>query len=225
MNFKIKKNVFAKIYFNQVKGCLLLNGRSIKSRSIQINIINNLLNSLSISVNILLNKPRNKNIIITSKLLLEISEIIKIITNNRKKYLTNRISIPNKEEIINRKESFSIKGLINLRLIIIIILFLFFIIDYRTSKHRINESNILEIKKLENDYKINKCDINGDLPALKLKCETISNKIEVLNNKTTSTLSVFSFWGTEPIYNIIKTYEINNSIIILIFLLILYKII
>ena len=75
MNFEIKKNVSAKIYLNQIKGCLLLNGREIKKNSLKIQMFNNLLNSLSISVNIIAERNR-KNFIITNKLLLEISKKI-----------------------------------------------------------------------------------------------------------------------------------------------------
>ena len=103
MNFEIKKNVSAKIYLNQIKGCLLLNGREIKKNSLKIQMFNNLLNSLSISVNIIAERNR-KNFIITNKLLLEISKKIKEISNKRNKLKEeikkNELKIKKENEIV-----------------------------------------------------------------------------------------------------------------------------
>ena len=82
MNIKLRKDISAKIYFNQLKGCLLLNGRLIKPKTINQRIIINLLNSLSVSINILVNKRKKRNII-TNKLLLELSRIISKIIEKR----------------------------------------------------------------------------------------------------------------------------------------------
>ncbi len=62
MNFKKQKNVSIKLYLNQINGCLFFNGRLIKKKSNKLLIFNNLLNSLSVSVNILSINRRKRNI-------------------------------------------------------------------------------------------------------------------------------------------------------------------
>ena len=62
MNFKKQKNVSIKVYLNQLNGCLFYNGRAIKKKSNKLLIFNNLLNSLSVSVNILSINRRKRNI-------------------------------------------------------------------------------------------------------------------------------------------------------------------
>lgn len=70
----LNKKFYAKIYFNQIQGVLLLNGRLLKQKSTKIDLFNKFLDTLSISVNIRTEKRTNK--IITNKLLLSISSAI-----------------------------------------------------------------------------------------------------------------------------------------------------
>ena len=215
MNLKIQKNVSAKIYLNQINGCLLLNGRIINSKSLELKIVNNLLNSLSISVNLLKKKERKGNIKITNKLLLEISKKILKLKKKEKNILPNNIQKkPEKKERLNL--SFPI-------LIVIFILFLVFLLDYKSTSSKMNESNILEIKEIENQYKINKCEKNGNLPSLKPKCEEMLNKIEILKNKKFNTLSVFSTWGLDVFYSAIKTYDFKNIVMITLLFAFIYR--
>ena len=215
MNFKIQKNVTAKIYLNQINGCLLLNGRGINSKSLELKILNNLLNSLSISVNILKNKERKGNFKITNKLLLEISKKILKLQKKEKNILPNNIQKkPEKKTMFNF--SFPI-------LILIFILFLVFLLDYKSTSSKMNESNLLEIKEIENQYKINKCEKNGDLPSLKPKCEEMLNRIEILKNKKYNTLSVFSTWGLDVFYSAIKTYDFKNIVRITLLFSFIYR--
>ena len=213
MNLKIQKNVSAKIYLNQINGCLLLNGRKINSKSLELKVINNLLDSLSISVNILKNKERKGNI--KNKLLLEISKKIMKIKKTEKNTLPNNIQ-KNTEKKTKFNLSFSL-------LILIFILFLVFLLDYKSTSSKMNESNLLEIKEIENQYKINKCEKNGNLPSLKPKCEEMLNKIEILKNKKFNTLSVFSTWGLDVFYSAIKTYDFKYILMITLLFAFIYR--
>ena len=215
MNFKIQKNVSAKIYLNQINGCLLLNGRKINSKSLELKVINNLLDSLSISVNILKNKERKGNIKVTNKLLLEISKKILKLKKKMKNSLPNNI-----QKNIEKKAKFNLSFPI---LIIIFILFLVFLLDYKSTSSKMNESNLLEIKEIENQYKINKCEKNGNLPSLKPKCEEMLNKIEILKNKKFNTLSVFSTWGLDVFYSAIKTYDFKYILMITLLFAFIYR--
>lgn len=215
MNFKIQKNVSAKIYLNQINGCLLLNGRKINSKSLELKVINNLLDSSSISVNILKNKERKGNIKITNKLLLEISKKILKLKKTEKNTLPNNI-----QKNIEKKAKFNLSFPI---LIIIFILFLVFLLDYKSTASKMNESNLLEIKEIENQYKINKCEKNGNLPSLKPKCEEMLNKIEILKNKKFNTLSVFSTWGLDVFYSAIKTYDFKYILMITLLFAFIYR--
>ena len=212
---KIQKNVSAKIYLNQINGCLLLNGRIINSKSLELKIVNNLLNSLSISVNLLKKKERKGNIKITNKLLLEISKKILKLKKKEKNILPNNIQ-KKSEKKVRLNLSFPI-------LIVIFILFLVFLLDYKSTSSKMNESNILEIKEIENQYKINKCEKNGNLPSLKPKCEEMLNKIEILKNKKFNTLSVFSTWGLDVFYSAIKTYDFKNIVMITLLFAFIYR--
>jgi hypothetical protein len=212
---KIQKNVSAKIYLNQINGCLLLNGRIINSKSLELKIVNNLLNSLSISVNLLKKKERKGNIKITNKLLLEISKKILKLKKKEKNILPNNI-----QKKSEKKERLNLSFPI---LIVIFILFLVFLLDYKSTSSKMNESNILEIKEIENQYKINKCEKNGNLPSLKPKCEEMLNKIEILKNKKFNTLSVFSTWGLDVFYSAIKTYDFKNIVMITLLFAFIYR--
>ena len=215
MNLKIQKNVSAKIYLNQINGCLLLNGRIINSKSLELKIVNNLLNSLSISVNLLKKKERKGNIKITNKLLLEISKKILKLKKKEKNILPNNI-----QKKSEKKERLNLSFPI---LIVLFILFLVFLLDYKSTSSKMNESNILEIKEIENQYKINKCEKNGNLPSLKPKCEEMLNKIEILKNKKFNTLSVFSTWGLDVFYSAIKTYDFKNIVMITLLFAFIYR--
>ena len=215
MNLKIQKNVSAKIYLNQINGCLLLNGRIINSKSLELKIVNNLLNSLSISVNLLKKKERKGNIKITNKLLLEISKKILKLKKKEKNILPNNI-----QKKSEKKERLNLSFPI---LIVIFILFFVFLLDYKSTSSKMNESNILEIKEIENQYKINKCEKNGNLPSLKPKCEEMLNKIEILKNKKFNTLSVFSTWGLDVFYSAIKTYDFKNIVMITLLFAFIYR--
>ncbi len=216
MNVKFSKSISGKIYFDQINGCLLINGRQIKSNSINLNIINNLLNSLSIIVNILDNKgERKRRNIITDKLLLEISKKILKLKKKEKNILPNNI-----QKKSEKKERLNLSFPI---LIVIFILFLVFLLDYKSTSSKMNESNILEIKEIENQYKINKCEKNGNLPSLKPKCEEMLNKIEILKNKKFNTLSVFSTWGLDVFYSAIKTYDFKNIVMITLLFAFIYR--
>ena len=215
MNLKIQKNVSAKIYLNQINGCLLLNGRIINSKSLELKIVNNLLNSLSISVNLLKKKERKGNIKITNKLLLEISKKILKLKKKEKNILPNNI-----QKKSEKKERLNLSFPI---LIVIFILFLVFLLDYKSTSSKMNESNILEIKEIENQYKINKCEKNGNLPSLKPKCEEMLNKIEILKNKKFNTLSVFSTWGLDVFFSAIKTYDFKNIVMITLLFAFIYR--
>jgi len=229
MNFEIKKNVSAKIYLNQLKGCLFLNGREIKKNSFKFQTFNNLLNSLSISVNIIADRTRKK-FIITSKLLLEISKKIKEVCEKEKKLKEkikeNQIKISNAEENINASSQIKKNLLLffNLNLIICIIILIFFLSDYESVVAKINEKNILEIKELEKDYKINKCAENGNLPSLRPHCESMLNKIDILKNKKVPILSVFSIWIGDIYVSLRDTFGFKNTIMIIVLFIIILKI-
>ena len=225
MNFKKQKNVSIKVYLNQINGCLFLNGRLIKKKSNKLLIFNNLLNSLEVSVNILSNKKGKRNIILTNKLFLEISKkILKVKKNEKKNYIKDIIHNGNNNNNIKfesrNKKLFNFSAPI---IILLIILFIIFLLDYKTTVAKMNESNILEMKEIENQYKINKCEINGNLPSLKPKCEEMLNKIEILKNKKMNILSVFSTWTLDVIFSAIKAYDIKNFAIISFLFSVIYR--
>jgi hypothetical protein len=225
MNFKKQKNVTIKVYLNQINGCLFLNGRLIKKKSNKLLIFNNLLNSLEVSVNILSNKKGKRNIILTNKLLLGISKKILKIKKNEQKILIKDINHNGNNNNNNKLESRN-KKLFNFSapiIILLTILFIIFLLDYKTTVAKMNESNILEMKEIENQYKINKCEINGNLPSLKPKCEEMLNKIEILKNKKMNILSVFSTWTLDVIFSAIKAYDIKNIAIISLLFSVIYR--
>ena len=100
--------------------------------------------------------------------------------------------------------------------IVLVIGLIVFLIDYKPTLSKINEKNILEIKELEKDYKINKCKENGYLPSLKPHCESMINKIEILKNKKIPKISVFSIWLGDMYDRLIDTFGYINTIIILV---------
>ena len=202
-----------------------MNGRLIKKKSNKLLIFNNLLNSLEVSVNILSNKKGKRNIILTNKLLLGISKKILKIKKNEQKILIKDINHNGNNNNNNKLESWN-KKLFNFSapiIILLTILFIIFLLDYKTTVAKMNESNILEMKEIENQYKINKCEINGNLPSLKPKCEEMLNKIEILKNKKMNILSVFSTWTLDVIFSAIKAYDIKNIAIISLLFSVIYR--
>ena len=241
MNIKLRKDISAKIYFNQLKGCLLLNGRLIKPKTINQRIIINLLNSLSVSINILVNKRKKRNII-TNKLLLELSRIIsKIIEkrniqtfedinniNQQKEKNNSKKQIINKQNIISNITKIFSKIFTPFFISFVIFVLIIVLVDYKAIEYKINEPYILKQKELEIKYEDNKCGINGHLPSLKPKCESLLKKIEILKNKKPSLISIIFFEVIDIINNIIENYGIINSVIIFIILIsifIIYRLI
>ena len=241
MNIKLRKDISAKIYFNQLKGCLLLNGRLIKPKTINQRIIINLLNSLSVSINILVNKRKKRNII-TNKLLLELSRIIsKIIEkrniqtfedinniNQQKEKNNSKKQIINKQSIISNITKIFSKIFTPFFISFVIFVLIIVLVDYKAIEYKINEPYILKQKELEIRYEDNKCGINGHLPSLKPKCESLLKKIEILKNKKPSLISIIFFEVIDIINNIIENYGIINSVIIFIILIsifIIYRLI
>ena len=241
MNIKLRKDISAKIYFNQLKGCLLLNGRLIKPKTINQRIIINLLNSLSVSINILVNKRKKRNII-TNKLLLELSRIIsKIIEkrniqtfedinniNQQKEKNNSKKQIINKQSIISNITKIFSKIFTPFFISFVIFVLIIVLVDYKAIEYKINEPYILKQKELEIKFEKNKCGINGHLPSLKPKCESLLKKIEILKNKKPSLISIIFFEVIDIINNIIENYGIINSVIIFIILIsifIIYRLI
>lgn len=241
MNIKLRKDISAKIYFNQLKGCLLLNGRLIKPKTINQRIIINLLNSLSVSINILVNKRKKRNII-TNKLLLELSRIIsKIIEkrniqtfedinniNQQKEKNNSKKQIINKQSIISNITKIFSKIFTPFFISFVIFVLIIVLVDYKAIEYKINEPYILKQKELEIKFENNKCGINGHLPSLKPKCESLLKKIEILKNKKPSLISIIFFEVIDIINNIIENYGIINSVIIFIILIsifIIYRLI
>ena len=87
--------------------------------------------------------------------------------------------------------------------------------NINSASSKINEPNILEIKEIEKDYRLNKCQEHGHLPLLKPKCESMLNKIEILKNKKPQTLSVISVWFGDIIVTTKSTFGFWNTIIII----------
>ena len=241
MNIKLRKDISAKIYFNQLKGCLLLNGRLIKPKTINQRIIINLLNSLSVSINILVNKRKKRNII-TNKLFLELSRIIsKIIEkrniqtfedinniNQQKEKNNSKKQIINEQSIISNITKIFSKIFTPFFISFVIFVLIIVLVDYKAIEYKINEPYILKQKELELKYEDNKCGINGHLPSLKPKCESLLKKIEILKNKKPSLISIIFFEVIDIINNIIENYGIINSVIIFIILIsifIIYRLI
>ena len=98
-----------------------------------------------------------------------------------------------------------------------------FIYDYKSIETKINQPNYYEIKEIESNYRINKCEINGELPSLKQKCELMRSKIELLKNKKPSLISVFFIWLLDIFNSYFTTFRLINCIITIIFIIIVYK--
>ena len=224
----LNKKFYAKIYFNQIQGVLLLNGRLLKQKSTKIDLFNKFLDTLSISVNIRTEKRTNK--IITNKLLLSISSAInRIVKKNKKNFDDNGNNIIKLEKIKEQNKNIkNIKETFNLKCFLYILLSFFifviiFIYDYKSIEAKINQNNYFEIKKIESNYKINKCEINGNLSSLKQKCELMLNKIELLKTKKPSLISVFFIWLLDIFNSYFSTFNLINCIITIIFIIIIYK--
>ena len=221
----LNKKFYAKIYFNQIQGVLLLNGRLLKQKSTRIDLFNKFLDTLSISVNIRTEKRTNK--IITNKLLLSISSAInRIVKKNKKNFDDNGNNIIKLEKI--KEQNKNIKETFNLKCFLYILLSFFifviiFIYDYKSIEAKINQNNYFEIKKIESNYKINKCEINGNLSSLKQKCELMLNQIELLKTKKPSLISVFFIWLLDIFNSYFSTFNLINCIITIIFIIIIYK--
>ena len=231
MLIKINKKYYIKLYFNQINSSLLLNGRLVHLQSTKFKIFVNFLNCLSLSVNIIVNKNNKNRIrnnktrkIITSKLLLKISIIIKQIIKDKNYNLINN-EINNNEKDAKNDKYINIftnkKSIIFISILFIIILV--FIIDYKSIETKINQSNYYEIKEIESNYRINKCEINGELPSLKQKCELMLSRIEILKNKKPSLISVFFIWLLDIFNSYFTTFRLINCIITIIFIIIVYK--
>lgn len=217
------KKFSIRIYFNQLNGSLFFNGRPIKSKSIKTKIYKKFLNILKVSINISINKKQTKRKHINDRILLNILEHI-----NKKfhdKELTfSKIKVDNflrdypknKTEKIYNNKYFLILFSILLSLIAV------FIFDYKSIETKINQNTYLEIKQLESDYKINKCDTNGDLSLLKQKCEFMMNKIEILKKKTPTVISVFIIWIMDIGNAYFSTFKFINCIITIFIILIIY---
>ena len=224
----LNKKFYAKIYFNQIQGVLLLNGRLLKQKSTKIDLFNKFLDTLSISVNIRTEKRANK--IITNKLLLSISSAInRIVKKNKKNFDDNGNNIIKLEKIKEQNKNIkNIKETFNLKCFLYILLSFFifviiFIYDYKSIEAKINQNNYFEIKKIESNYKINKCEINGNLSSLKQKCELMLNQIELLKTKKPSLISVFFIWLLDIFNSYFSTFNLINCIITIIFIIIIYK--
>lgn len=221
----LNKKFYAKIYFNQIQGVLLLNGRLLKQKSTKIDLFNKFLDALSISVNIRTVKRANKTI--TNKLLLSISSAInRIVKKNKKNFDDNNNIIKfekNKNKNIkNIRDTFNLQSFLYL-LLVFFIFVIIFIYDYKSIEAKINQSNYFEIKKIESNYKINKCEINGNLSSLKQKCELMLNQIELLKTKKPSLISVFFIWLLDILNSYFSTFNLINCIITIIFIIIIYK--
>ena len=231
MLIKINKKYYRKLDFNQINSSLSLNGRLVHLQSTKFKIFVNFLNCLSLSVNIIVNKNNKNRIrnnkkrkIITSKLLLKISIIIKQIIKDKNYNLINN-EINNNEKDAKNDKYINIftnkKSIIFISILFIIILV--FIIDYKSIETKINQSNYYEIKEIESNYRINKCEINGELPSLKQKCELMLSRIEILKNKKPSLISVFFIWFLDIFNSYFTTFSLINCIITIIFIIIVYK--
>ena len=223
----LNKKYYAQIYFNQIQGVLLLNGRLLKQKSTRINLFNKFLDALSISVNIKTDRRTNK--IITNKLLLSISSAINRIVKKNKKNFDNNNNIIKLEKIKeqnknikNIRETFNLKNFLYI-LLILLLFVIIFIYDYKSIEAKINQNNYFEIKKIESNYKINKCEINGNLSSLKQKCELMLNQIELLKTKKPSLISVFFIWLLDIFNSYFSTFNLINCIITIIFIIIIYK--
>ena len=227
MFFEINKKYSAKLYFNQIQGSLLINGKQITPKTIKLQIFNNFLNSLSISINIIFTKENNrkkiKKIIFTEKLLLKISTKINKIL--KQKNIINNININknNKQYIYDNIKSIIKSKTTFIFIIIFSIFILIFIYDYKSIEAKINQENYYEIKKIESDYNINKCKKNGNLPSLKQKCELMLAQIELLKLKKPSLISVFFIWLLDIVNSYFTTFSLINCIISIIFLIIILK--
>ena len=239
MLIQINKKYYAKVYFKQVQGSLLLNGRIQNPNSFKLKTFINFLKSLSISINVIYNQEnnqrikniKNKKVIFTDKLLFQLSSIIIGIKNkNKLKERNNRINNNYNKINNNSFKSFfdNIKNILynksSLFIILILSFFLLiFIYDYKSIEAKINQSNYYEIKKIESDYNINKCKENGDLPSLKQACKLMQNKIELLKTKSPSLISVFFIWIMDIINSYFTTFNFVNCVITILFLIIIFK--
>ena len=232
MLVQINKKLYAKIYFKQIDGSLLLNGRKQEPKTIKLKTFINFLKSLSISINIIYNQDnnerikniKNKKIIFTDKLLFKLSNIILDINNKnilkKNNHINNNISF--KLKFDNFKNAIFAKSSI-----LIILLFLFFILiflyDYKSIEAKINQINNYEIKNIETEFDINKCNEHGDLTSLKKPCKLMKEKIELLKTKKPSLISVFFIWLLDIINSYFTTFNLNNCFITIIFLFIIFK--
>jgi hypothetical protein len=215
MIINLNKKYYIRIYSNQLNGSLLLNGKNISSESSYVKMFINFLESLSLSINIIFREKRGvRHKSLSQRLLLQISSII----NNRfKKNVPLRNYVPNLDNNNNKEKKYFyiFKFVKILMFFILILLIVIFIFDYKKIESKINHSNEYEIKKVESDYKINKCEINGELSSLKQKCQLMLNQIEILKTTKPSLLSVLCVWILDIFNSFIMAFSLKNSIIII----------
>lgn len=85
-----------------------------------------------------------------------------------------------------------------LALIVFFIVFNYFSGDFQKIKDKINYENELELGKLNYDYESNKCDVNGNLPAIAEKCKILSRKIKLFEKvKKTFKNKIFNSFRTQ----------------------------
>lgn len=105
-----------------------------------------------------------------------------------------------------------IKTILNKKILYIISLlfvFILFIFDKKIIKNELLIENNLEIKKLEDEYSINKCP--SSIPALNAHCQRILSRINFLNQKDVTFLSLFFSWIFDCIrntYNVVGVWMI-----------------
>lgn len=103
------------------------------------------------------------------------------------------------------------KNLYILSLLFVLILFIF---DKKIIKNELLVENNLEIKKLEDEYSINKCP--SSIPALNAYCQKILSRIDFLNKKDITFLSLFFSWIFDCIRNM---YNVVGVLMIFFFFL------
>ena len=217
------KKYSIRVYFNQLNGSLFFNGKPINSLSTKNKIYKKFLNILKISINISINKKQTKRKHINDKILLNILEHIDKKFKN-KELVFRKIKIDNfiNDSPQNKTgKTYNNKYFITL-LFILLTLISIFIIDYKSIETKINQNNYLEIKQLESDYKINKCNTHGELSLLKQKCELMLTKIEILKKKTPTVISVFIIWIMDIGNTYFNTFNFINCIITIFIILIIY---
>ena len=217
MKFKFNSKISVEIYENQLKSYVCINGRPYIKKSINYQLYNQLLSILNISINIINPDKRKTN--------LKLKEILLKSLIFYKKEKHNEKNKKEKSKINPKSKSLIFKKILIFPILLILITFIIFLLDFSSIQTKINSENLSKINSLKTDYDLNKCETNGNLSSLHSYCNNLKSQIVILQKKTPTLLSTFFIWILDILNSIYYAMGIKNVLITTFFIILIKKII